>query len=76
MEGGVKTNLKATAVVTEQERERESSRPVQQKSHYWSKYCLKRSVLRQFGRRGGKGCDGERKEENPDLDSREAKGKD
>ena len=37
--GGVKTNLKARTVIKEQERE--SSRFVQQKSHYWSKYCLK-----------------------------------
>ena len=33
----VKTNLKARTVT-----ERESSRSVQQKSYYWSKYCLKR----------------------------------
>ena len=42
--------MKVRAVIKEQEsererergRERESSRFVQQKSHYWSKYCLKR----------------------------------
>ena len=40
MEGvGVKTNLKTRAVIKSK---RESSRFVQQKSYYWSKYCLKR----------------------------------
>ena len=53
--GGVKTNLKARAVIKEQEREK--SRFVQQKCHYWSKYCLKRSVFRLVLKvgRGGKG---------------------
>ena len=46
MEEGGGGHLKARAVIKEQERERESSRFVQQKSHYWAKYCLKRSVLR------------------------------
>ena len=45
-------------------RDREIYIFVQQKSYYWSKYCLKRSVLRLVWRQGGKGCDGERKEEN------------
>ena len=41
--GGVlKTSLKARA----RRAERESSRFVQQKSYNWSKYCLKRYVLR------------------------------
>ena len=51
--GGVKTNLKARAVIKEQERE--SSRFVQQKSHHWSKYCLKRSVLRLVLKAGREG---------------------
>ena len=47
--GGVlKTSLKARArrAVIKRERERVRSRFVQQKSYYWSKYCLKRYVLR------------------------------
>ena len=57
------------------EQERESSRFVQQKSHHWSKYCLKRSVLK-ASFEGGEGravTESERKR-IPAVDSREAKG--
>ena len=75
--GGLKTSLKARARSRRAviKSERESSRFVEQKSYYWSKYYLKREVLKvSFEGREGRAVKGSKRKRIPDLDSRATKG--